>query len=107
MVTVLKRVFTAVLIMAVVLVPSRQAYAEPAASETQEQTEAEAAPINPGAATEGMTFEEARQAAYDTPPDTTTNIIRPVSPSCSRRLLRWKMPAWMMKCSFPRKALIS
>ena len=67
--TVLKRVLTAITVMAVALLPAGRAYAEPASSDAQAEAGVEPvsatqpAPIDPGAATEGMTFEEARQAA--------------------------------------------
>lgn len=74
--TVLKRVLTAITVMAVALLPAGRAYAEPASSDAQAEAGVEPvsatqpAPIDPGAATEGMTFEEARQAAYDILPET-------------------------------------
>ena len=74
--TVLKRVLTAITVMAVALLPAGRAYAEPASSDAQAEagvepvSAAQPAPIDPGAATEGMTFEEARQAAYDILPET-------------------------------------
>ena len=62
--TVLKRVLTAITVMAVALLPAGRAYAEPASSDAQAEagvepvSAAQPAPIDPGAATEGMTFEE-------------------------------------------------
>lgn len=69
--TVWKRVFAAAMaaVMTVALIPAGQSYAEPVSSQASSEIQ-EAAPINPGAATEGMTYEEAMQASYDIPPDT-------------------------------------
>lgn len=57
--SVKKRVLTAILVMAVLLLPAGQVSAEN-----------EAAPINPTADTAGMSYEETRQYCYDIQPET-------------------------------------